>query len=69
MTTDAIRALVEFPVQAFLDSANRIKMNATLRKQQEIYRPGRAAANIDMEPVFKIIHVDDIKVEHESKTE
>lgn len=72
MSAEAIKALVEFPVQAFKESAQRCQMNASLRKQQELYRPGRATAGFGttgLEPAFKILNADDIKVDHESKTE
>ena len=72
MSAAAIKALVEFPVQAFKESAQRMQMNAGLRKQQELYRPGRAHPGFGttgLEPTFVQLTADDIKVDHESKTE
>jgi folylpolyglutamate synthase/dihydropteroate synthase len=60
MSADAIRALVEFPVQAFKESAQRCQMSAGLRKQQEIHRPSRATAYTGLEPSFKILTPDNI---------
>lgn len=72
MSATAIRALVEFPAQAFKETAQRAQMCEDLRKQQEIHRPGRAHSGFGttgLEPTFKILTIDDVKVEHESKAE